>query len=357
MKALLILVLLGAVVFGIYSCNPDNPVDGALSMITGSTPTPRYTPLPIDVTATAAAVKISDDIREATIAAEGLLAANAQGTSVAAQSTAEYNRVRATQAVEQATAAMRDYFAQETAQSEDAHQRATAESVISTRAAQATADYRAVIVQGWTATGDAQILAGHMETTKLANFATATSLANDAIATQAAATVVAFAVIKANERTELTNKALAVLPFVTYAGVSIIVIAVGAMLLPVLLTRLSTISRDKRGDAPIIFDRKGNYLDPDRNPFPIATLGRHPVIPESLPVELAERHASRDQMIDLTTRGLPGAQLSGKNGKLPQLPAATPNRALFKVLADHELPASISPDTVRILDSEWKDNT
>ena len=55
MKALLILVLLGAVVFGIYSCNPDNPVDGALSMITGSTPTPRYTPLPIDVTATAAA--------------------------------------------------------------------------------------------------------------------------------------------------------------------------------------------------------------------------------------------------------------------------------------------------------------
>lgn len=355
MKALLILVLLGAAVFGIFSCNQSPGAFEALPGMAQVSRTPVFTSLPPDATATAAAIGIANDIREATIAAENLMASNAEGTSVAAQSTAENNRIRATQEVEQATAVMRDYFAQETASAEDAKQQATNQAIESTRAAQSTADARAVIVQGWTATGDAQILAGHLESTKVANFATATSLANDAIATQAAATVVAYTVIKANERTELTNKALAVLPFVTYAGVSIFSIAVGIYLFPMFKTRLSTISRDKRGDAPIIFDKHGNFLDADRNPYPITTLGKTPAIPDVLPADLAERHAGRDQMIDLQTRGLPGVnQLSGKPGKLPQLPAVSSSRAIFKVFGNEDNPP-ITPDTIRILDSEWSE--
>lgn len=360
-KFFVFLLLLAGAAFAIWSPKTETGAidpDAFSAMASGNTATPRPTAGPADQTATAQAVKIGDDIRAATIAAENLFAANANGTAVAAASTAEYNRVRATQEVEQATAAQAEYYRRETADVNDANRRSTEQAIESTRIAQAESDARASRAQNATATADAVIFAGHIEQTRAAGLSTGTAVANDAVGTQAAATLAAYSVDKAKERIELTNRAVAVLPFVVYSIVVILTIAGTVLFFPVMKTRLSVIFRDKRGDAPILFDGRGNYADVDRNPYPITTLGKKPSIPAVIPSDLAERTASRDQLIDYQTRGLPSSGVAPRsNGKPPAALSepANPSRAIFKIFAQGENP-DIPVDTVRVLDAEWRDS-
>lgn len=358
-----VVVIIGLLIAGLmfYALSPktsDGSVDtnAVAAVMSGSTPTPRVTMAAPEMTGTAAAIRISNDIRESTISANNLFAANANATAVSARATSDFEKVRATQIVEESTAAARDFSIHQTEQAIAADKRSTAESVELTRAAVSTADARTELSMKWTATADSIILSGYMRQTESAGLATATSIANDAASTQAAVIAYSYNVDKARERVELTNKLIAVLPFVIYGVAAFLVVGGAIYIFPVLKTRLSTIARDRRGDAPILFDNRGNFADVDRNPYPITTLGKNPGVPAVIPADLADRTASRDQLVDFTTRGLPGTAGSRTNGKPPSLltAATAPSRAAFRVYGPDEIP-TIPAETVKVLEAEWQE--
>lgn len=362
MKKLLAFILFAGVVYGVVklsglpAVNGGETASGFMAEIAG---TPRATLAPPDKTATAAAAAIAADIREATVSANRLSAENANATAVSIKATADFNAIRATQIVEQSTAAQAEYYRRETAAVDENNRRETASAAEAAVNAQSTADARAALSQGWTATADAAISAGYAEQTRVAGYGTATSISVNAGLTQVAATAYVQSVERAKERADLTNQAIAVLPFAVYSMVVIFCIAVSIAFLPVLRRRISVIFRDKRGDSPLVFDDRGNIADPDRNPFPFMRLGKNAEVPESIPADLADRTTARDQLIDYQTRGiqspaLPGTRPNGAKPPAALNPATAQARALYRVFAENETP-DIPPDTVRVLDAEWRE--
>jgi hypothetical protein len=275
---------------------------------------------------------------------------SSQGTAVAAIATADYfsNQLTATVETRNQTATQQVMDLQSTQQAGNIRstERAwnattTANSVQSTTIALGTAS--AVVQQSiWT------------------------QRAIDITATADIAEVQAFATAQYSiariqeltlERETMMNQVRAVVPWVMLVITFVILIIFFRH-----WTRVRVIQRDPRGDAPLLLDVvDGVTYDADRNPTSTAGLQREDL--KRLPLFSTEDHiqtTSRDQMLDLATRGLPGTnqrkglskQLKDDSitgdGSMPKIETIDANsaRPLFKDVIPHIVQDSIDAEVI-----------
>lgn len=310
------------------------------------------TPVPAVATMTAYAKNEARVKLESTSRVSNLAAQAAESTAIAANATADVYRIQATQAAANIARESTAQAVESTRQVSAAYAQATQVAAVRTESAQATELAREWTLQEWTATAQAAYFAESLEGTRTAKLYTATAESISAASTARVATSVANSLELSERRAELVNEALAYAPISITAIAVLVSIGLIVMLAPVIRQRMSVILKDARGDSPIIFSGK-NFYDPDRNPQPIATLGKVPAVPETIPNSFAETVSGRDQLIDYRSRGLPGASLSA--GRVPaQLETGTPARPQYKIFSNGDRP-SISQETVTVLDAEWKE--
>lgn len=214
----------------------------------------------------------------------------------------------------------------------------TATAYAPTQQAIETATERAWTVAGWTATAA-------VEQTATAGSGTATAQAwtptpnftatVEAAAASAQATALhgqAVSVELAVERERMMNKVQAVAPWA-----ALVVAFLFVLVMAFRWSKVRPVQRDARGDAPLLVI-DGRVYDADRNPYPLVDLsGKKPQIPALTTPEMQSATTSRDQMIDLATRGGQGQ--------------ATPQRKAIaqKMAAQNILP---QPAQVRVLPPE-----
>jgi hypothetical protein len=277
-------------------------------------------------------------------------AKSSQGTAVAAIATADYfsNQLTATVEMRNETATRQVVDLQSTQQAGNMQftERAwnattTADSIQSTSIA----------------SGTASAVAQQILWTQRAINVTATA---DSAAVQAFATEqysIARTRELALERETMMNQVRAVVPW-AMLGITFVTFAIFFKR----WTRVRVIQRDPRGDAPLLLDVvDGVTYDADRSPTSTAGLQREDL--KRLPQFSAEDHTqttTRDQMLDLATRGLPGAnQRKGlsrqlkpdsitREGSIPKIETidATSARPLFKDVIPHIVQDSIDAEVI-----------
>ncbi len=100
------------------------------------------------------------------------------------------------------------------------------------------------------------------------------------------------------QRKTMMNKVWAASP----AGILFTLFVTGLVLL-FRWNRVRLVQRDPRGDAPLMIV-DGKIYDADRNPFALLDIsGAEPKIPALVDSRLQSQTTTRDQMIDLATRG------------------------------------------------------
>jgi hypothetical protein len=131
------------------------------------------------------------------------------------------------------------------------------------------------------------------------------------------------------ERQQLMNQVYAVVPMA-----ALVVVMGFALSLAWRWSQVRIIQRDLRGDAPLIITG-GTVYDADRNPGPLVDFsGVKPAIPTLTDPVLQAATTSRDQAIDLVTRGTHGpVQRKGLAKQMAEpsqtlLPTATQIRVL-----------------------------
>ncbi|NPV86318.1 MAG: hypothetical protein HPY45_09960 [Anaerolineae bacterium] len=82
-------------------------------------------------------------------------------------------------------------------------------------------------------------------------------------------------------------------------------------------TRMRVIPRDARGDAPLVAI-DGRIYDADRHPYALMDIAK----PQKVEAALQSGVVQRDQMLDLATRGLPGAGTEGRRRMMARQMAA-----------------------------------
>ncbi len=103
------------------------------------------------------------------------------------------------------------------------------------------------------------------------------------------------------ERDRLMNQASAIIPWA-----ATVVVLVFSLALAWRWSQVRVIQRDLRGDAPIIITGATVY-DADRNPGPVLDMSSgRPQAPILAPPEMQAATTSRDQLVDLATRGAAG---------------------------------------------------
>jgi hypothetical protein len=159
------------------------------------------------------------------------------------------------------------------------------------------------------------------------------------------------------ERETMMNKVQAAAPW-TMMGILLVM----AIVLALRWSRVRVISRDARGDAPLLLDLvDGVAYDADRHPTSTAGLLREDL--KRLPQFSASDHTqttTRDQMVDIATRGLPGTNqrkgnskqlkdefISG-DGAMPKIETIDANsaRPLFKDVIPHIVQDSIDAEII-----------
>jgi hypothetical protein len=103
------------------------------------------------------------------------------------------------------------------------------------------------------------------------------------------------------ERDRLMNQASAIIPWA-----ATVVVLVFSLALAWRWSQVRVIQRDLRGDAPLIITGATVY-DADRNPGPVLDVSSgRPQAPILAPPEMQAATTSRDQLVDLATRGAAG---------------------------------------------------
>jgi hypothetical protein len=275
---------------------------------------------------------------------------SSQGTAVAAIATADYfsNQLTATVETRNLTATQQVMDLQSTQQ---------AGNILSTERAW-NATTTANSVQSTTiALGTASAVAQQAIWTQRAIDITATA---DIAAVQAFATEqysIARTQELALERETMMNQVRAVVPWA--------MLVITFLTLAIFFkhwTRVRIIQRDSRGDAPLLLDVvDGVAYDADRSPTSTAGLQREDL--KRLPLFSTEDHTqttTRDQMLDLATRGLPGTnQRKGLSkqlkddaitgdGSMPKIETIDANsaRPLFKDVIPHIVQDSIDAEVI-----------
>jgi hypothetical protein len=159
------------------------------------------------------------------------------------------------------------------------------------------------------------------------------------------------------QRKELTNNMAAIMPWVVFM-ITFVTLAIFFRR----WTRVRIIPRDPRGDAPLLLDIvDGVAYDADRSPTSTAGLQREDL--KQLPQFSAEDHTqttTRDQMLDLATRGTPGTnqrkaasrqlkdELKSGDGNMPKIETLDANsaRPLFKDVIPHIVQDSIDAEVI-----------
>jgi hypothetical protein len=275
---------------------------------------------------------------------------SSQGTAIAAIATADYfsNQLTATVEIRNQTATQQVVDLRSTEQS--ASMRSTERAWNATT----TADS----IQSTTvALGTASAVAQQVLWTQRAIDVTATA---DSAAAQAFATEqysIARTQELALERETMMNQVRAVVPWA--------MLVITFLTLAIFFkhwTRVRIIQRDSRGDAPLLLDVvDGVAYDADRSPTSTAGLQREDL--KRLPLFSTEDHTqttTRDQMLDLATRGLPGTnQRKGLSkqlkddaitgdGSMPKIETIDANsaRPLFKDVIPHIVQDSIDAEVI-----------
>jgi len=275
---------------------------------------------------------------------------SSQGTAIAAIATADYfsNQLTATVEIRNQTATQKVVDLRSTEQS------ASMQSTERAWNATTTADS----IQSTTvALGTASAVAQQVLWTQRAIDVTATA---DIAAVQAFATEqysIARTQELALERETMMNQVRAVVPWAMLV-ITFVILAVFFKR----WSRVRVIQRDPRGDAPLLLDVvDGVAYDADRSPTSTAGLQREDL--KRLPLFSTEDHTrttTRDQMLDLATRGLPGiSQRKGLSkqlkdewttgdGNMPKIETIDANsaRPLFKDVIGHIVQDSIDAEII-----------
>jgi len=240
------------------------------------------------------------------------------------QAYVDANRSQATAVAAIATA---DYHTSQLTGTVEAHQQnATQQALALQGTEQSTRLY--ATEKAWNATTTADAVLATSSAISLAQQAAWTQRAIDITSTADSAAVQAFATQQyaearneelALQRAEWMNGVAAVTPWVT------LLCFIGLTFLVVLRwSRVRVVQRDPRGDAPLLLNVvDGIAYDADRQPTGAGGLLRQDV--QRLPALSANEYlqtTTRDQMVDLKTRGLPGS-LPRRAHLLPS-PSTTP---------------------------------
>jgi hypothetical protein len=248
------------------------------------------------VTACAAPVQVVYPTRTPNPIQAYVDANSSQGTAIAAIATADYfsNQLTATVEIRNQTATQQVVDLRSTEQS--ASMRSTERAWNATATADSAQSTSIAL-------GTASAVAQQVLWTQRAIDVTATA---DIAAVQAFATEqysIARTQELALERETMMNQVRAVVPWAMLV-ITFVILAVFFKR----WSRVRVIQRDPRGDAPLLLDVvDGVAYDADRSPTSTAGLQREDL--KRLPLFSTENHTqttTRDQMLDLATRGLPG---------------------------------------------------
>jgi hypothetical protein len=275
---------------------------------------------------------------------------SSQGTAVAAIATADYfsNQLTATVETRNQTATQQVMDIQSTQQ---------AGNIQSTERAWNTTTTANSVQSTTIALGTASAVAQKAIWTQRAIDITATA---DIAAVQAFATEqysIARTQELALERETMMNQVRAVVPWAMLV-ITFVILAIFFRH----WTRVRVIQRDSRGDAPLLLDVvDGVAYDADRSPTSTAGLQREDL--KRLPLFSTEDHTqatTRDQMLDLATRGIPGTNqrkgtsrqlkdnLITGDGSMPKIETidASSARPLFKDVIPHIVQDSIDAEVI-----------
>jgi len=262
-----------------------------------------------------------------------------KGTAVAAVATAEYFSMQITATVE--------------ARNQIATQQAASINSLATERA-------------WNATSTADAIHAAATASAVAQQAIWTQRAMDITATANSAAVQAYATqqysLARNEelsirRKEMMNSVAAIVPWSVGVGTFVVIVIVF-----IRWSRVRVIQRDPRGDAPLLLNVvDGVAYDFDRHPTSTGGVQREDI--KLLPKFSASDHTQtteRDQMLDLATRGLPGAsqrkrisnqlkdESTSGDDDMPQIETIDANsaRPLFKDVIPHIVQDSIDAEII-----------
>ena len=179
----------------------------------------------------------------------------AEGTAQAAQRAANQLYAVATQQAEAAALAATLTAAYQATEQAWTQQQWTATAAVaqSTPIAAATGTQQALVVSQ----------------TQEAGRITATAAAISAQGTAIVATHVAVTLRQDEARQELINSLAAALPYALLILATLATLTAGGVLLVKYWRRPQVITRDARGDAPLLVDNHGTIYDADRNPSPV----------------------------------------------------------------------------------------
>ena len=278
---------------------------------------------------TATAVSLSMTQAAATQAA--LATATAQALSATATAQAAATR----QAQERATATMQAMVLAGTATAQSLNATATMQAM--NVAATATAQHLNAV-----ATEQAAAYAVRATATQAAIQAQATALAAAAEARQLEI-----------EQQRLLNEAWAIARFLLVIGGAILVLGLGTwMVVQWQKYRVVRVAANK-----VLLRLGDGWYDPDRNPYPIASLGPdgRPSLPKTPPDDMQERTTARAQYVELA-RASEGKRLPRRSGPIAPPPPAN-GGARFRVLkeAGKALPGVVTPETAQVLEAEWRE--
>jgi hypothetical protein len=164
----------------------------------------------------------------------------------------------------------------------------------------------------------------------------------------------------ATERQRLVYPVQAYGPWVLLGLAAGLMVYGGVLFVRAQETRMRTIPRDARGDAPLMvlrMNRRGHIvIDADRMFGPATVIDGEGV---EMPALADEEHQAavtmRDQAVDLASRGLPGQRQSA--GRRRQAAARmVPAPPSYRVLPPDQPPPAhiISPQAVQALDVDWE---
>lgn len=332
MKALLLLLLLGLVCYGLYQLSLVDPAVSAQPALFA--PQVQDTPRP---------------------GVFGLLvgALDAQSTASAARAQAYAADQTANQLYAASTVEANEAARQERA----AQAQRTAIAADATAEAGSTVTAQAWAMVGWTATADAAESTAQAHYTAAAALWTQTAIAQNISSTQVAAAYLANTLRRAEIREEATNAVIAWLPYGLTLLAAIAVVMFGTVAGIKFWRSPVVIPRDARGDIGAMVNNNGSIVDLDRVFGGVLQLGQAGVAsPQFVPQDVQERHDARDQAVDLATRGLPGQVPLPQ--RQPSRPAARmPGAPNYRIYIAPEQPPQLleDPSLAQVLEAQWKE--
>jgi hypothetical protein len=168
------------------------------------------------------------------------------------------------------------------------------------------------------------------------------------------------------ERHDLTNRLLAVLPYAIYILAAAVGLAVAVLSIYKYAIMPWIIARDKlRGGGVILHTNQGQVMNMDRVPVGITTHNRAGVTaPPIATPEAQERTTARAQIGEMMNRGLPGQVAFEKPRKAPDLLAsaappeapALPAGPKIEIILAGQTPRELEarPEIMPVLDGEWR---